>query len=138
VLLLLVLFVVPRAGGDVGGPEISAADCNGTDRSDAAALERCLTVRPGDLALMEDLAVVYERSSRWDRAEEIYRAALSVDPFDGDLHVRLGSVLLQRGDVDGARAQAGAAAALQPGRPGPIELMRRGRPAAPLPAGVPQ
>jgi Flp pilus assembly protein TadD len=41
------------------------------------------------------------------------------------MRVRLGIALLQRGDVSGARSEGVAALHVQPGRPGPLDLIRR-------------
>ena len=45
-----------------------------------------------------DLARRVLTAGQTDRAEAVYRQALSVDPKDGDVHVRLGRLLLERGD----------------------------------------
>jgi hypothetical protein len=95
---------------------------------DRVTLEQCVGLRPDDIELLTELAVDYERTSSWDRAEAMYRKALAVDPVEGDLHVRLAHVLLTRGDMNGARQQAGIAARLQPGRLLPRELLQRTSP----------
>ena len=74
---------------------------------------------------MTDLGGAYERLSEWDRAEAVYRRALMIDAEDGDVRVRLGAVLLQRGDAAGARREAMAALAVQPGGTAALELIRR-------------
>ncbi|HVH25128.1 MAG TPA: tetratricopeptide repeat protein [Vicinamibacterales bacterium] len=88
-------------------------------------MDRCLTVRPGDVELMAELARAYERADRWDRAESVYRRAIAVDVDDSDIRVRLGHALLRRGDSGGARREAEIAVALQPGRREPLDLMRQ-------------
>ena len=83
---------------------------------DVPALERCLELRPDDVELMADLGAAYEQAGQWDRAESVYRRALAIDAEDGDIRVRLGNILLRRGDAAGARREAVAALAVQPGR----------------------
>jgi len=106
-------------------PAAPAVDCDRLPPGDLAALERCVAMRPSDVELLTDAGAIYEHAERWDRAENAYRRATAIDPQDGDVRVRLGEVLLRRGDVDGARLQAAAALAVQPGRTTALELMRR-------------
>ena len=74
---------------------------------------------------MTDLGGAYEEAAQWDRAEAVYRRALSIDPEDGDVRVRLGVVLLERGDRAAALREATAALAVQPNRIAALELLRR-------------
>ena len=89
------------------------------------ALERCLELRPDDVELMADLGAAYEQAGQWDRAESVYRRALAIDAEDGDIRVRLGNILLRRGDASGARREAVAALAVQPGRAPALDLIGR-------------
>lgn len=77
--------------------------------SDLAILERCVALDPDNAALLTDLAVSYEACHRGADAEAMYRRALAVDPRDADVHVRLGALLLERGNRTAARAEADAA-----------------------------
>jgi len=86
-------------------------------------LERCVLLVPDDLELLADLGGVYEAAGRARDAEAVYRRAIERDPDYADLHERLARLLLQRGEVDDARAHAAAALALQPNRRRLIELM---------------
>ena len=124
-LILLTAFLIVRTLGELATSSVSPLDCELIAAADMTAMERCLTVRPADIELMAELGRAYERADRWGRAESIYRQALEVDVDDGDMRVRLGQLLLRRGDAVGARRQAEIAVALQPGRSGPRDLLRQ-------------
>jgi len=123
--LLVLFFAVIRTLGERTRPAAVALDCDHFTAGDMPALERCLELRPDDVQLMTDLGDAYEQAAQWDRAEAVYRRALSIDAEDGDLRVRLGGVLLQRGDAAGARREATAALVVQPGRAAAIDLINR-------------
>jgi tetratricopeptide (TPR) repeat protein len=91
----------------------------------AETLERCLAVQPDDVETMKDLGLMYESATKWDRAEAVYRRALAIDPEDGDTRVRLGGLLLRRGDLAGARREAEAALKVQPGSVAALQLFHR-------------
>ena len=75
---------------------------------------------------MADLGGVYEQAGQWDRAEAVYRRALAIDAEDGDIRVRLGSVLLRRGDAAGARREADGRAGRAAGPDAPaLDLIGR-------------
>ena len=82
---------------------------------DVASLERCLSLDPENAELMTDLGDKYRQSGDDGAAEAIYRRALGIDAHDGDVHLRLGELLLARGDAAAARIEAAAALAVQPG-----------------------
>jgi tetratricopeptide (TPR) repeat protein len=128
--LLAVFFVFVGQLAEWTRPETDSIDCARVPAADVPALERCVTIRPDDLELMAELGRAYEQAAQWDRAEALYRRAVAVDPHDGDMRVRLGIALLQRGDVSGARSEGVAALHVQPGRPGPLDLIRRASPAS--------
>ena len=88
-------------------------------------LERCVTLDPTNVELLLDLGAAYETSGRWDQAEAIYRRAIAVDPRDGGLHVRLGAVLLRRGDDSGARTEAQLALRWHPNSAAALDLAGR-------------
>jgi len=123
--LLLVFVTSLRGLSERAHPAAPLVDCDRLPSGDLATLERCVAMRPSDLDLLTDAGAAYEHAERWDRAEDAYRRAMAIDPQDGDVRVRLGEVLLRRGDVDGARLQAAAAVAVQPGRMAALDLMRR-------------
>jgi tetratricopeptide (TPR) repeat protein len=50
-------------------------------------------------------------------AVEAYRAALAINPNDSRVHYTLANALAEAGDLDGAQAQLGEAARLDPGNP---------------------
>ena len=74
---------------------------------------------------MADLGAAYERVSQSNRAEELYRRALTLDPEDGDMRVRLAELLLRKGDAEGARREGTVALAVQPGRGAALDVIRR-------------
>ena len=77
--------------------------------------ERCLSLDPENAELMTDLGDKYRQSGDDGAAEANYRRALGIDAHDGDVHLRLGELLLARGDTAAARIEAAAALAVQPG-----------------------
>jgi Flp pilus assembly protein TadD len=91
-------------------------------------LERCVARHPADVELMSDLGAVYASSGRFVDAEAVYRRLLSVDPGDADVRVRLGRLLVSRGDLAGARVQGEAALAIQPNRQAVLDLIRDATP----------
>jgi tetratricopeptide (TPR) repeat protein len=122
-LFFLTAFLFLRTLGERTRPDAMPLEC-GHVAVDMTEMERCLTIRPGDVELMAELGRVYEQAGQWDRAEGVYRQALAVDVDDGDIRVRLGLVLLRRGEAPGARREAEIAVALQPGRMGPRVLLQ--------------
>jgi len=54
------------------------------------------------------------RDKRYADAENEYRAAIGLDPHDADLHVNLGEVLGEKGDVDGETGEYRKALRLNP------------------------
>jgi len=70
---------------------------------------------PNNVAQLIDLADRYVSDGRADLADAAYRQALSSDPHNGDLHARLGELLLRRGDRLGAHAEAELALRWHPG-----------------------
>jgi Flp pilus assembly protein TadD len=125
-LLLIIVFalVVPRLGEGTRTGE-GTLDCSRVAADDVAALERCVELRPGDVELMADLGAAYERTSQSNRAEDVYRRALTFDPEDGDIRVSLAELLLRNGDAAGARREGTAALAVQPGRGPVLDVIRR-------------
>jgi Tetratricopeptide repeat len=84
-LFLLVVRIAPS----YTRPASPADDCERVSQADSGVIERCLAVRPEDIELMIDLADRYQRSGDRDRAEALYRRALTVDPEDGEVRRRL-------------------------------------------------
>ena len=109
-LALLVLFLGTfRRTGHDSSSQHRAVECNESGRpatADTALLEHCVSVDPTDVARLADLGDTYASRGRGDLAEDAYRRALVVDPRDGDVHARLGELLLKRGDRPGAHAEA--------------------------------
>jgi uncharacterized protein HemY len=87
------------------------------------AMEQCRARHPSDVELMADLGRLYEGADRSADAEAIYRRALLVDPGDGDLRLRLGRLLLTRGEAIAARREAEAALSVQPNRQAILDLL---------------
>ena len=129
--LLLAFAVVLRGVPERARAEPPATDCERVPASDLGGLERCVALHPNDVGLLADLGAVYEAAGQRDRAEPLYRRALAMDPMDGDVHVRLGNLLLARGDPAAARAEGDAAVKLLVGSPAAARLVER----ASAPAG---
>jgi tetratricopeptide (TPR) repeat protein len=122
--LLLALGVSARGGlRPARDTDTFATVCELNPLQEAAALERCLALQPRDIEIMLDLGSIYEAGGAFDRAEALYRRALAVDAKDGDVHVRLGRLLLRRGDRAGAADAARTALAYQPRSARAIELL---------------
>jgi Flp pilus assembly protein TadD len=114
--VLLLLFAGTfRTSGTDAARDAGTSTCDARATLDAPALEQCLALDPDNVELMTDLGDAYVRGHDDRRAEALYRRALSVDPRDGDVHLRLGELLLGRGDAASARAEGAAALCVQPG-----------------------
>jgi Flp pilus assembly protein TadD len=87
-------------------------------------------VDPTDVAVLTDLGDTSLKAGRVDLAEQAYRRALAVDPRDGDVHVRLGELLLERGDRGGASAEAESALRWHPASTRAVKLAERSAPPA--------
>jgi predicted Zn-dependent protease len=112
---LLLLFVGTfRTSGPDAASGASASTCESSLRLDAPALEQCLTLDPNNVELMTDLGDAYRRGHDDRQAETLYRRALTIDARDGDVHLRLGELLLERGDSAAAGVEGAAALAVQP------------------------
>ena len=90
-----------------------------------ASYERCLTLASDDVELMADLGGQFEASGDPARAEELYRRALTIDPGYAGVRLRLGEMLLRRGDIDGARHEAATALKIRPNSRAVLDLMQR-------------
>lgn len=124
--LLAALGLTSRSGQSGSREENGIATaCELNPPREIDGLERCLALNPRDIELMLDLGSLYEAGRRLDRAEELYRLGLSVDPKDGDVHVRLGRLLLERGDRPAAAREAREALAFQPQSPKALDLLDR-------------
>ena len=86
---------------------------------------------PTDVQTLVDLGDRYAAAGERTRAETAYRRALALDDRYGDLHVRLGELLLTRGDRAGAHAEAQTALRWHPGSARAIALAARSASAAP-------
>ena len=74
---------------------------------------------------MTDLGDTYRHAGNASGAETMYRRALGIDARDGDTHLRLGELLLARGDAASARAEGQAALNVQPGSLAAERLIER-------------
>ena len=123
---LLALFLGTfRTTGRESTRDLASLTCVELHTSELATLERCLELDPHNVALMTDIGDQYVASGATDRAEAMYRRALSIDSHDGDVHLRLGELLLARGDAAAARAEGEAALASQPGSLAADRLIER-------------
>lgn len=125
-LVLLLMCVAAFRATPTSGPEGDAtAECDGRGAADQVALERCLSTQPDNVEVMTVLGDIEESSGHAARAEALYRRVLAIDPSDGDVHVRLGTLLIARGDAAGARREAGEALRWQPGSPFAQAILNR-------------
>jgi Flp pilus assembly protein TadD len=129
-LLLLAVFIgtFRRAPGNADTASTPAncedvlarADFSATDR-----FERCLALDDMNPAPLVDLGRAAQSAGRPADAERLYRRALDLDPSDSDVHVRLGELLLERGDAPAARAEAEAALRWRPNGAAAMRLLER-------------
>jgi len=125
-LALLVVFLgtFRRTSGDSAVDQASPV-CDEAYTSDLATLERCLALDSRNVELMTEIGDRYAASAATERAEAMYHRALAIDPHDGDVHLRLGELLLTRGDAAAARAEGEAALRSQPGSLAAERLLER-------------
>jgi cytochrome c-type biogenesis protein CcmH/NrfG len=123
--LLFLFFGVIRTVGEWSRPTMKGLDCTHSPDRDVPTLERCLEVHPDSVEILMDLGGAYERADEWGKAEAIYRRSLAIDGDDGDVHIRLGKILLRQGDAAGAQREAEAALAVQPGGAAALDLLKR-------------
>lgn len=71
-------------------------------------------LHPEDPNLHAGLGEVYLQQSKLEPAKEQFRAALAIDPGQGDAHYGMGNVLNFEGDYDGAAREYRAALAARP------------------------
>ena len=122
---MLTIFVATfRRSAPEGVAAGAPAPCDdyGATRSvaDAPRLERCVAFDPTDVDSLIALGDV-------SMAEAPYRRALEVEPRDARVHVRLGRLLLARGDRDGARREAEAALQSHVGNGAALRLIAEAR-----------
>ena len=86
-------------------------------------LEQCTAISPRDVELLADLGAAYEAVHAPERAEMMYRRALTIDPDDADVRLRLARLALARGDGSEARREAEAALRVQPNRRALLDLL---------------
>ena len=115
--LLLVFLGTFRRTSDEASAGQSAINCDDVHARTMERLELCLELDPRHIEIMTAIGDLHAASGATDRAEEMYRRALAIDPYDGNVHLRLGELLLARGDAPAARVEAAAALQSQPGNP---------------------
>jgi len=80
----------------------------------AEALEKAAATPPLDPLILTDLGIVYLRQENLDRAEQMLRQALNIDPDEAESDNLLALVLLRKGNVGDAERYFRAAIAIQP------------------------
>ena len=84
--------------------------------SDAVvSLELARTREPGKASIREALAIAYFRLSRWEEAEQEFRAVLELAPTDDYAHHWLGRCLEKQGREQEAQRHYRLASSLKPG-----------------------
>ena len=126
VAIALPVRVPDPSAGKPGGECLTLPDTppDLTRRDLIPAYERCSKIDPTDVESMADLGRLYESAGRTTEAEQVYRRALEADPGFADLRLRLGRLLLARGDRAAAREQAQTALVVQPNRRALFDLLR--------------
>ena len=85
----------------------------GDDRRAVRSLRKAVRVADHPLAYY-NLGWIYEGREEFERAEELYRRALAIDPTLVDAHLGLASALLNRGRVEEAESSIRRALELDP------------------------
>jgi cytochrome c-type biogenesis protein CcmH/NrfG len=124
---------IPRGPSPISDEAcLSLADSPAAQDAPLNAVERCSSLYPTDVDLLAMVGERYERAQRVDEAVVTYRRALTLEPGYADLRLRLGRLLLGRGDAAGAAREASLALETQANRAALLGLLRdSGRPAAP-------
>lgn len=89
-----------------------------------ALLEKCRAVDPRNAEAIADLAAEYEAVANVHLAQELYRTALVLDPYDGDVRLRLATLLVRQGHPLEARREAQAVLAVKPNDPAATALLQ--------------
>ena len=123
-LLFVFLSTFRRTRTEASG-EQSPGGCDEAHAVTVAALEQCLALDTRNVEVLTAIGDVHAQTGAPDRAEDMYRRALAIDPRDGEVHLRLGELLLARGDARGARSEAQDALTSEPGNPVAERLIER-------------
>jgi tetratricopeptide (TPR) repeat protein len=107
------------------GCQTAGDESAGVTAGDIVRYEACLDIDPSNEGLVASLGAFYEKGGDGARAERVYRRSLAVDPFFAPARVRLGWLLLGRGDARGARAAADEALATLLNDPSALALRER-------------
>ena len=97
-------------------------------RGEPGAAARDAALDSTDTQRLVEIADGYQAQGRIDLAEAAYRRVLSIDSRDGDVHVRLGELLLKRGDRSGAHAEAESALRWHPASARAVNLAAQSAP----------
>lgn len=90
---------------------------------DLRQLQECIALDPDDVDLLADLAAAQESAGSPELAVATYRRALTLASEDGELRLRLGRLLMRRGEAAEAADQAALGLQVQPNRPELVELL---------------
>ncbi len=80
----------------------------------AAPLIEKLKANPNDVSLLAQIAALYHTTHRFKEAADYYNRAVTLDPKNVALRIRLASSLYRNGDVDGSIAQLNTALTCDP------------------------
>ena len=123
--LLLLFAAFVRFLPGLAQPRVAREDCETAAQASLATLERCAAQRADDVELLMMLGDRLEQARQPARAESVYRQAARIDPRDGELHVRIARLLLERGDAADAAAEARLTLDVQPRNPIALDLVAR-------------
>ena len=84
------------------------------DAQAAVVLERAAALEPGKGSILEALGRACYNSGQRERAADVFRALLEVDPSSDYAHYALGQSLKKLGRIDEARTHLRLAVALDP------------------------
>ena len=77
-------------------------------------LERAVQLRPNDSEAKLGLAAAHRRSGNWERAAEIFKQAVELNPRDPVLASETATTLMFQGDLEGAKRYNGRALSILP------------------------
>jgi len=121
-ILLLATFRRSRADGSIGQP---VHECDEARADSLSTLQECLALDSRNVEVLTALGDVHARSGAGERAEDMYRRALAIDPDDGEVRLRLSALLLEQGRSSEAQIEAQRALLSEPGNAAAQELVER-------------
>lgn len=88
-------------------------------------LQQCIQIHPGHLAALGNLALVYEKTARFNKALDCYQRALKLAPGNPDILANIADLMLQTGDVVSAHDYAIQALSTNPNQVTALNTLAR-------------